>query len=102
MSAGGEKIHMTISIGLSMLDHQDQESDINCLAEQLIARADKAVYQAKHQGRNQVVSDGLTRPCNPRRIWSQPSTWLGNIPLLVKKILEPGLSKLRPARSSLG
>ncbi len=92
ISAAGDKIHTTISIGLSMLDPQDQESDIACLVEQLIARADKAVYQAKHQGRNQVVSDGLARPGTSRRLWSQPSTWFGNFPLLVKKLRCFGLS----------
>lgn len=42
-------ISITISIGLSQLNEEDVQ------IEQAIVRADKALYQAKHQGRNQVV-----------------------------------------------
>ena len=89
---------MTISIGLAMADFHDQTSDISRLAEQLIARADDAVYQAKHRGRNQVVSDGLTPSCTAQPAWNQPSTWLNKLPQSLKKWLPTGFNKLIPTR----
>ncbi|MBL8027021.1 MAG: diguanylate cyclase, partial [Fibrobacteres bacterium] len=46
--AGGQKIQVTMSFGLAMFpkDAQDKKS--------LIERADKALYSAKKNGRNQV------------------------------------------------
>lgn len=44
-----EPVRITISIGLAML-HEGESLDA------LLARADEALYQAKHQGRNRVVS----------------------------------------------
>jgi len=41
-------IPLTISIGVAAHRHGDS-------AEQTLARADAALYQAKHQGRNRVV-----------------------------------------------
>lgn len=101
VSSSGEKIHMTVSIGLAMLDHHDQISDIDCLAKQLVADADKAVYLAKHQGRNQVVWEGLTQPSGRNLVWHTPSTWFTNLPPGLKKMLQPGRGKLRPARAPL-
>ena len=98
-SCDGEEIHMTISIGLAMLNHHDQQSDIHCQVEQLIARADKAVYQAKHQGRNRIVSDGVTKNCRPPAVWNRPSTWPTLVHHTLKKLIETGLNRLRPNRS---
>ena len=45
----GTRIHVTISIGLSPLKMGDKT------IEQILSRADKGLYQAKQNGRNQVV-----------------------------------------------
>ena len=42
---------MTLSIGLATLQREDR-------AEELFKRADAALYLAKHEGRNRVVSAG--------------------------------------------
>ena len=52
---------ITISIGLSMLP-ADGTSDNGVLAGRMISDADKALYQAKHTGRNKVVCDGAKPP----------------------------------------
>jgi diguanylate cyclase (GGDEF)-like protein len=58
-SQAGEALQVTISIGLAMLPMEPGKRDIGSLAEKLVASADKALYQAKHNGRNRVVSVGL-------------------------------------------
>jgi len=45
----------TISIGVATWLHSDEEADLELLANDLVDRADQAVYTAKNQGRNQVV-----------------------------------------------
>lgn len=54
----GAAIKLTISIGLAMLPVASSAFEHHQLADQLVAAADKALYQAKHSGRNQVVCDG--------------------------------------------
>jgi diguanylate cyclase (GGDEF)-like protein len=53
----GQQINVTISIGLAMLPAHCAAETIQSLASQLVATADKALYQAKHTGRNRVVCD---------------------------------------------
>ena len=48
---GTEHVQATISIGVAML------RQVNDTAEQLIKRADEALYSAKRNGRNRVVAD---------------------------------------------
>jgi len=47
----GQSIHYTVSVGLSLLQDSDQQMD------SLLGRADKLLYQAKHEGRNRVCHD---------------------------------------------
>ena len=58
----GHAIKVTISIGVSMLPSRDLAGDEQQLADQLVAAADKALYQAKHSGRNRVVCDVVLPP----------------------------------------
>ncbi|MBU1001156.1 MAG: diguanylate cyclase [Proteobacteria bacterium] len=50
VDAGGQEIRFTVSIGVATLDEQD-----HCLDE-LLKRADDALYDAKRRGRNRVFS----------------------------------------------
>ena len=47
----GKQIEITASLGLSTCPCADNQP---CTAESLIAQADKALYHAKHHGRNKV------------------------------------------------
>jgi len=51
----GHSINLTISIGISMLPIEDPAVENHQLADRMVAAADKALYQAKHGGRNQVI-----------------------------------------------
>lgn len=51
----GKDIHVTISIGVSMLTADPAERDIGTLAKKFIGSADEALQQAKRDGRNKVV-----------------------------------------------
>jgi diguanylate cyclase (GGDEF)-like protein len=51
----GKTIKVTISIGLSVLNADQIRDDHQVTANQLVASADRALYQAKHQGRNRVA-----------------------------------------------
>ncbi len=64
----GHAIKVTISIGLSMLPADNAfEENHHQLAARLVAGADKALYQAKHGGRNQVACDESTIPVETKR-----------------------------------
>lgn len=56
IEASDAAVHVTISIGLSMLDVADESAQAETLANEMIARADKALYAAKAGGRNRVLS----------------------------------------------
>ena len=56
----GNEIHVTASFGVTSRrpDELNQPED---LARQLLERADKALYQAKHDGRNRIRIDDAFR-----------------------------------------
>lgn len=51
----GHSINLTISIGISMLPIEGPAVENRQLADRMVAAADKALYQAKHDGRNRVI-----------------------------------------------
>jgi diguanylate cyclase (GGDEF)-like protein len=66
----GETVPVTLSIGLSMLEGNcgAGESD---LAAEMVAAADRALYEAKHGGRNRVVTASGHNPCSRLRFWQR-------------------------------
>ena len=96
----GEKISATISIGLAMMPHHDNVKDIATQVENLVASADKAVYQAKHNGRNQVVSEGvLVKHRTVKILWHKPSSWVMGSVVFLRNKARSGLRKTLPAHS---
>lgn len=51
----GEKLQVSVSIGVAALDDFERDHAIEGVAQTLVAHADTALYQAKEAGRNRVV-----------------------------------------------
>jgi PleD family two-component response regulator len=47
---------VSVSIGVATLDDFERDHAIEGVAQQLVAQADQALYQAKEGGRNRVVA----------------------------------------------
>ena len=77
----GQAIRVTISIGLAMLPARNLAADNSQCAEQLLAAADQALYQAKHKGRNRVECAGGLPAATARRLLSGALRSLVRFPL---------------------
>jgi diguanylate cyclase (GGDEF)-like protein len=62
MLAEGQMLSVTVSIGVATLDDFEREHAIESVASALVGQADQALYQAKENGRNQVVSSNTVVP----------------------------------------
>jgi two-component system cell cycle response regulator len=54
--SSGERLPVSVSIGVATLDDFERDHAIEGVAQQLVAHADSALYQAKENGRNRVVT----------------------------------------------
>lgn len=54
--SSGERLPISVSIGVATLDDFERDHAIEGVARQLVAQADTALYQAKENGRNRVVT----------------------------------------------
>jgi diguanylate cyclase (GGDEF)-like protein len=52
----GEMLPVSVSIGVASLGDVEREQAIEGVAQQLLAQADQALYEAKEAGRNRVVA----------------------------------------------
>jgi diguanylate cyclase (GGDEF)-like protein len=52
----GQGLAVTVSIGVAALDESERELAIEDAAQELVAQADGALYEAKQQGRDRVVT----------------------------------------------
>jgi two-component system cell cycle response regulator len=56
MLPGGQPLSVSVSIGVATLKDFEREHPIEAVAQQLVALADQALYEAKENGRNRVVT----------------------------------------------
>jgi diguanylate cyclase (GGDEF)-like protein len=54
--SSGEHVSVTVSIGVATLDDFERDHAIEGVAQDLVAQADTALYRAKADGRNRVVT----------------------------------------------
>ena len=54
---GGEKVAVTVSIGIASVRPDPDDDDLKTIGDALIARADVALYRAKSGGRDQIAVD---------------------------------------------
>jgi len=54
MGSQKEKIAITTSIGINTLNIDEHEGDIGNIATLFVEHADRALYQAKNNGRNRI------------------------------------------------
>ncbi|MES2151658.1 MAG: DUF484 family protein [Pseudomonadota bacterium] len=54
--ANGTELPVSVSIGVATLDDFERDHAIEGVAQELVAHADSALYEAKESGRNRVVS----------------------------------------------
>ncbi|QJD99618.1 sensor domain-containing diguanylate cyclase [Massilia forsythiae] len=54
--ADGTMLSVSVSIGVATLDDFERDHAIEGVAQQLVAQADQALYEAKESGRNRVVA----------------------------------------------
>jgi two-component system cell cycle response regulator len=54
--SSGEHVAVTVSIGVATLDDFERDHAIEGVAQELVAQADTALYRAKADGRNRVVT----------------------------------------------
>lgn len=81
-SQSATEVPVTISIGIAMLPPDTATDAIPAQAEMLVAAADRALYQAKHGGRNRVVGDPATCAVARNKHDSRPGRvreWLSGI-----------------------
>lgn len=52
----GHSITVTVSIGVATLTESDRNEAVEVMAQQIVAKADHALYEAKESGRNRVIS----------------------------------------------
>ncbi|MFZ3017116.1 MAG: sensor domain-containing diguanylate cyclase [Gallionella sp.] len=92
----GEPINLTISIGLSLLPVDSHTAKNQALIERMLAAADKALYRAKHEGRNRVICDD-SLPDDEARATNR----MQSITATLKQLPTAGVSMLKALKRTL-